>query len=188
MHLWQSWSLNINKWKEKVEMSFRSWNVNIAYLGKERILLRIILIVDPFQFTNVQIPHSLQPLQLRLDLSLFLHKSKQILEHGQLITTHTKTPHMWTPKARRTQHMWCTTFLRWPSLNLKISSCSWYSACDNLWEHEANLVSETARNLKERYAREKQLNKRKHHTLHFLFHWFCFCACFAPDLAVESGP
>lgn len=24
------------------------------------------------------------------------------------------------------------TFLRWPSLNLKISSCSWYSACDNL--------------------------------------------------------
>lgn len=24
------------------------------------------------------------------------------------------------------------TFLRWPSLSLKISSCSWYSACDNL--------------------------------------------------------
>lgn len=27
------------------------------------------------------------------------------------------------------------TFLRWPSLSLKISSCSWYSACDNLQKH-----------------------------------------------------
>lgn len=33
------------------------------------------------------------------------------------------------------------TFLRWPSLNLKISSCSWYSAWDNLQQDtEATLV------------------------------------------------
>lgn len=36
------------------------------------------------------------------------------------------------------------TFLRWPSLNLKISSCSWYSACDNLRGHRNHLSTTSA--------------------------------------------
>lgn len=40
-----------------------------------------------------------------------------------------------------TSRMRTITFLRWPSLNLKISSCSWYSACDSLQrDTEATLV------------------------------------------------
>lgn len=44
-------------------------------------------------------------------------------------------------RGSETSLMTTITFLRWPSLNLKISSCSWYSACDNLQQDtEPNLV------------------------------------------------
>lgn len=37
------------------------------------------------------------------------------------------------------------TFLRWPSLSLKISSCSWYSACDNLQRHKTDISATSLR-------------------------------------------
>lgn len=44
--------------------------------GECEIILRVVLIVDPLQLTDVQVPHSLQPLQLRLDLRLLLQDRK----------------------------------------------------------------------------------------------------------------
>lgn len=39
-------------------------------------VLRVVLVVDSLQLTDVQVPHSLQPLQLRLDLRLLLQHTK----------------------------------------------------------------------------------------------------------------
>lgn len=131
--------------------------------------------MDPFQLTDVQVPHSLQPLQLRLDLGLLLWK-----DNSKYIKP------VWSKKKTQNyRNTLAVTFLRWPSLSLKISSCSWYSACDNLSRQhdkpQRDLGVKTV-DLGEETNEERRL------TLHFLFRWSCFCVCFAPGSAAESEP
>ena len=82
----------------------------------------------------------------------------------------------------------CITFLRWPNLNLKISSCSWYSACVNLQGNRSNLSTTSNMHTTGKKRWQKKKKRKKHHTFHSLLRWSCFYVCFAPDLEAESEP
>lgn len=101
-----------------------------------KIILGIIFIVDPFQLAYVKVSDSLQSLQFCLDLCLLLQTilNQKLSLHKILLKDHNE--------AQKHQKLAINTgsftFLRYPNLSLKISSCSWYSACDNLLENRTN--------------------------------------------------
>lgn len=66
---------------------------------------------------------------------------------------------------------WRITFFRWPNLSLKISSCSWYSACDNLQDQKKKKKKQKRQlqiNIQRDdiwYKREKKLTKASYASL-----------------------
>lgn len=60
----------------KTHTTIASSSIREETRKREAIILRVVLVVDSLQLTDVQVPHSLQPLQLRLDLRLLLHDTQ----------------------------------------------------------------------------------------------------------------
>lgn len=130
------WSLNL---RDKMVSSWLAiclclWTC-IMHTAVGWCVLRVVFIVDSLQFPNVQVSDTLQMLKFCLDLCFLLQESNinrnlpppsvTVTTAGQILSC----SYNYSCLSR-----WTGTFFRWPIRSLKISSCSWYSASDNLHE------------------------------------------------------
>lgn len=68
--------MNLHRMGKQIELLHQAADGRGRRRTRQATVLRVVLVVDSLQLTDVQVPHSLQPLQLRLDLRLLLRHTK----------------------------------------------------------------------------------------------------------------